>query len=164
MKSILILSIILVVSLVTVPAFAQIKGPSLNHPGIKWEWNIHAENYTFDVTTVSNYDMSNVTFNKANKELDFYGNSSYPDKIAEIEIPKNLIGGNLTVMQDGKQLPAIVVPGTDSNTIMLKFNQTGLTKTSVIGTTYLPEFSSIVPVVMALSVMMVLVVPRIRKF
>lgn len=164
MKSILILSIILVVSLVTVPAFAQVDSKALDHPGIKWDWKIRAENYTFDVTTVSNYDMSNVTFNKANKELDFYGNSSYAGNIAEIDIPKNLIGGNLTVIQDDKPLSAIVIPGTDSNTIMLKFNQTGPTKTSVIGTTYLPEFSSVVSIVMALSIAMMLVVPRIRKF
>jgi hypothetical protein len=149
---------------VTVPAFAQVQSKALNHPGIKWEWKINAENYTFDVTTVSNYDMSKVTFNKENKELDFYGNSSYTGNIAEIEIPKNLIGGNLTVMQDGKQLPAIVVPGTDSNTIMIKFNQTGPTTTSVIGTTYLPEFSTVAPLVMVLSIILILVVPRIRKF
>lgn len=149
------------------PAFAQqVSIPKgLDHPGIKWDWKISAENYTFHVTTVSNYDMSNVSFNKQNKELDFLGNSSYANKIAEIEIPTNLIGGNLTVLQDGKPMPsAIVIPGTDSSTIMLKFNQTGVVKTSVIGTTYLPEFSSIVPVVMVLSVLMILVVPRIRKF
>jgi hypothetical protein len=149
-----------------VPAFAQqvIAPKNLNHPGIKWDWKINAENYTFHVTTVSNYDMSNVTFNKANKELVFTGNSSYADKIAEIEIPTNLIGGNITVTQDGKPISAIVIPGTDSSTIMLKFNQTGVTKTSIMGTTYLPEFSSVVPLVMVLSITMVLLVPRLKKF
>jgi len=165
LKSILILSVILAaLGMVTVPVFAQevVTGKQLDHPGIKWTWKIHAENYTFDVVTVSNYDMSNVTFNKQNKELDFLGNSSYPDKVAEIDIPKNLIGGNLTVLQDGKPISAIVAPGTDSNTVMLKFNQTGAVKTSVIGTTYLPEFSSIVPLVMVLAVSMMLIVPRLK--
>lgn len=150
--------------MVTVPAFAQsvITGRELNHPGLKWNWKIYAANYTFNVVTVSNYDISNVTFNKQNKELDFYGNSSYADKIAEIDIPKNLIGGNLTVLQDGKPTSAIVAPGTDTNTVMLKFNQTGAVKTSVIGTTYLPEFSSIVPLVMISAIAMVLLVPRLK--
>lgn len=146
------------------PAFAQVTSKALDHPGIKWNWAIKAENYTFDVVTVSNYDISNVTFNKANKELVFTGNSSYADKIAEIEIPANLIGGNLTVTQDGKPLQAIVIPGTNSSTVMIKMNQTGTIHTSVIGTTYLPEFSTIVPLVMAMSVAMVLLVPRFRKF
>lgn len=154
----------MVLSLLAAPAFAQVTSKALDHPGIKWNWTIKAENYTFDVITISNYDISNVTFNKAGKELVFAGNSSYADKIAEIEIPSNLIGGNLTVMQDGKQVEAIVIPGTNSSTIMLHLNQTGAIHTSIIGTTYLPEFSNIVPLVMVMSIAMVLLVPRFRKF
>ena len=149
----------------SVPAFAQqITAPAgLNHPGIKWDWQISAGNYTFDVVTVSNYDMKNVTFNQINKELIFTGNSTHDENIAEIEIPRNLIGGNLTVSQNEKLIPAIVISGTNSSTIMLKFNQTGLTKTSVMGTTYLPEFSSIVSLVMVLSIVMVLFTTRLQK-
>jgi len=148
-----------------VPAFAQqIPSPKgLNHPGIKWDWQIKAENYTFDVVTVSNYDMENVTFNKVSKELIFTGNSTHDGNIAEIEIPRNLIGGNLTISQDGKPLSMVIIPGTDSSTVMLKFNQTGLTKTSVVGTTYLPEFSSIAPLVMVISVVIVLFTTQLRK-
>lgn len=148
------------------PAYAQqtIRAENFNHPGIKWDWKINAESYTFHVTTVSNYDMSNVTFNKAYKELVFTGNSTHDGNIAEIEIPTNLIGGNLTVSQNGKLIPAIVIPGTDSSTIMLKFNQTGVVNTNVFGTTYLPEFSTVASLVMMLSIAMVLFVPKLRKF
>jgi hypothetical protein len=149
-----------------VPAFAQqISAPKdLDHPGIKWDWKIKAENYTFDVITVSNYDMQNVAFNKTTNELIFTGNSTHGGNIAEIEIPSNLIGGKLTTSQDGRPLSAIVIPGTNSSTLMLTFNQTGLTTTSVVGTTYLPEFSSIAPLVMVLSVVMVLFTTRLKKF
>ncbi|MDE1727590.1 MAG: hypothetical protein KGI02_01445 [Thaumarchaeota archaeon] len=151
--------------MLTVPAFAQISVPkSLDHPGIKWDWKIKAENYTFDVITVSNYEMQNVTFNEMNKELVFLGNSTHDGNIAEIQIPTNLIGGKLTVTQDGKPVPSIVIPGTDSSTVMLKFNQTGTTNTSIIGTTYLPEFSNVALLVMVLSISMVLLIPRIKKF
>jgi hypothetical protein len=149
----------------SVPAFATtIPAPNgLDHPGIKWDWKIKAENYTFDVATVSNYDMQNVTFNKINKELIFTGNSTHDGNIAEIEIPQNLIGGTLTVSQAGKPISAIIIPGTNSSTVMLKFNQTGLTATSIVGTTYLPEFSSIAPLVMVLSIVIVLFTTRLRK-
>ena len=151
--------------MLTVPAFAQISIPkTLDHPGIKWDWKIKAENYTFDVITVSNYDMQNVTFNEMNKELVFLGNSTHTGNIAEIQIPTNLIGGKLTVTQDEKPISSIVIPGTDSSTIMLKFNQTGVTNTSIIGTTYLPEFSNVALLVMVLSISMVLLIPRIKKF
>ena len=166
MRTKIFLSGIILLGLLSAPAFAQtVQAPKgLDYPGIKWDWNIKAENYTFDVVSVSNYDMKNVTFNKVNKELVFSGNSSHSENIAEIEIPSNLIGGDLTVMQDGKPIPAIVIPGTNSSTIMLKFNQTGLSITSVMGTTYLPEFSSVVPLVMMLSITMVLFTLRLGKF
>jgi len=156
----------MLLGIISAPAFAQtIHAPKdLDHPGIKWEWNIKAESYTFDVTTVSNYEMKNVTFNKVNKELIFTGNSTHSENIAEIEIPHNLIGGNLTVTQDGKPISAIVIPGTNSSTIMLKFNQTGPSTTSVIGTTYLPEFSSAAPLVMILSITMVIFTLKMKKF
>ena len=152
--------------MLTVPVFAQeVSVPkNLDHPGIKWDWKIKAENYTFDVITVSNYDLQNVTFNEMNKELVFLGNSTHTGNIAEIQIPTNLIGGKLTVAQDGKPISAIIVNGSDSSTIMLKFNQTGVTNTSVIGTTYLPEFSNVVLLVMVLSISMVLLIPKIGKF
>ena len=166
MRTQILLSCVILLGLLAVPAFAQqVTAPkNLDHPGIKWDWKIKAENYTFDVSTVSNYDMKNVTFNQINKELVFTGNSTHDGNIAEIEIPTNLIGGNLTVVQDGKPVSAIVIPGTSSSTIMLKFNQTGTTDTSVFGTTYLPEFSSVALLVMILSVTMVLVIPRLGKF
>lgn len=155
----------ILLGLLSAPAFAQqVKAPSLDHPGIKWEWKIKAENYTFNVITVSNYDVKNVTFNKANKELIFAGNSTHDRNIAEIEIPRNLIGGNLTVMQDGKVLSPIIIAGTNSSTIMLKFNQTGTTNTSIVGTTYLPEFSNVTSLVMVLSIVMVLFTLRLKKF
>jgi hypothetical protein len=166
LRSQILLSCVILLGLLTVPAFAQqVTAPkNLDHPGIKWDWKIKAENYTFDVATVSNYDMKNVTFNKINKELIFTGNSTHDGNIAEIDIPTNLIGGNLTVVQNGKPVSAIVIPGTDSSTIMLKFNQTGTLDTNVFGTTYLPEFSSVTLFVMVLSVTMVLFIPRLGKF
>lgn len=166
MRSQILLSCVILLGLLSVPAFAQqVTAPkNLDHPGIKWDWKIKAENYTFDVSTVSNYDMKNVTFDKINKELVFTGNSTHDGNIAEIDIPNNLIGGNLTVVQNGKPVSAIVIPGTDSSTIMLKFNQTGTMDTSVFGTTYLPEFSSVALLVMVLSIAMVLFIPRLGRF
>jgi hypothetical protein len=149
----------MILGLLSAPAFAD-----LNHTGIKWEWKIKAANYTYIVTTVSNYDMKNVTLNSDNKELIFTGNSTHTDNIAEIEIPRNLIGGSLTVTQDGKQISPIVINGTDSSTIMLKFNQTGTTTTNVLGTTYLPEFGGIITLVMVISIGMVIFTLKTRKF
>jgi len=87
-----VLSSVILLGFLSSPAFAQ--EPTISsgpHMGIKWDWKINAENYTFHVITVSNYDMNNVTFNKINKELVFTSNSTHDGNIAEIEIPTNLI-------------------------------------------------------------------------
>ena len=62
MRTQILLSCVILLGLLAVPAFAQqVTAPkNLDHPGIKWDWKIKAENYTFDVSTVSNYDMKNV--------------------------------------------------------------------------------------------------------
>jgi len=155
----IIISCVLILGLLSAPAFAD-----LSYPGIKWEWKINAANYTYIVTTVSNYDMKNVTLNSVNKELIFTGNSTHTDNIAEIEIPSNLIGGSLTVTQNGKQISPIVINGTGSSTIMLKFNQTGITTTNVLGTTYLPEFGGVSALILIMSIGIVIFTLKIRKF
>ena len=154
----IILACIIILGFLSAPAFAD-----LDRPGIKWEWKIKAANYTYIVTTVSNYDMKNVTLNSDNKELIFTGNSTYTDNIAEIEIPHGLIGGSLTVTQDGKQILPIIINGTDSSTIMLKFNQTGMSTTNVLGTTFLPEFGGISTLVMVISIGMVIFTLKTRN-
>ena len=159
MKIEIILSCVIVLGLLSVPAFADI-----DHPGIKWTWKINAGNYTYIVTTVSNYDMKNVVLNSDNKELIFTGNSTHADNIAEIEIPSNLVGGSLTVTQEGKPISPIIINGTGSSTIMLKFNQTGITTTSVIGTTYLPEFGGISTLVLIMSIGIVVFTLKTKKF
>ena len=159
MKIEIIISCVLILGLLSAPAFAD-----LSYPGIKWAWKINAANYTYIVTTVSNYDVKNVTLNSDDKELIFTGNSTHTDNISEIEIPHNLIGGSLTVTQNGKQISPIIINGTDSSTIMLKFNQTGITTTNVLGTTYLPEFGGISALVMVISIGMAIFTLKIRKF
>ena len=154
MKTIFILSLVLILGLFSFPAFAanfDMSKLNLNHPGIRWAWKINADQYTFIVNTTSNFDMQNVTFNKDTKTLTFLGNSPHTGNIAEIEIPSNLVGGNYTIYHNGAQISPIVLKNGNLTTVILNFNDTGNTTTNVVGTTYLPEFAGIAPVIMAIS-------------
>jgi len=161
----LTLVLVLVVSsvLFSTEAFAQLQFKNLNHPGIRWAWPIKASQYVFIVNTTSNYDMQNVTFNNNTKTLSFFGNSSHTGNIAEIEIPTNLIGGNYTVYQNGTQLSPIVLKNANLTTVILKFNQSGKVETNITGTTYLPEFSGIAPMIMVASFGILFLTMRYRK-
>jgi len=168
LKSVVILSSILILGLLLGHAFGEQtitpKNLTLDYPGIKWNWKIKADNYTFVVDTISNYDVKNVTLNKSNKELIFTGISDHTGNIAEIEIPRDLIGGNLTVFQNSKQIFPLIINSGSNSLVVLKFNETGDSTTNIIGTTYLPEFANIAPVVMMISFIIVFLTLRIRKF
>ena len=166
MKSSIALSSIIILGLLSTPAFAvsiDFSHMGLNHPGIRWAWKINAEQYTFVVNTTSNYDMQNVVFNKDTKTLTFLGNSPHNGNIAEIEIPSNLIGGNYTVYQNGTQIYPIVLKNGNLTTVILNFNGTGNSTTNVVGTTYLPEFGEIAPVIMSISFVILFLTIRYRK-
>ncbi|MEO9277612.1 MAG: hypothetical protein ABI340_07540 [Nitrososphaera sp.] len=160
MKSVLVLLSLLISGLLFVQAYGQTPAVpqhmALDHPGIKWNWKIKADDYNFVVTTVSNYDMKNVTLNKDNKELIFEGNSAHDGNIAEIQIPHDLINGNLTVIQNGQQISALIINSGNSSLVVLKFNQTGDITTNIMGTTYLPEFSGMAELVMMTSIVIVM--------
>ena len=166
MKAILVLSFVLVLGMFCVPAFAanmNFTGMNLNHPGIRWAWKINADPYIFIVNTTSNFDMQNVAFNKDTKTLTFLGNSHHTGNIAEIEIPSNLIGGNYTIYHKGAQISPIVLKNGNLTTVILNFNDTGNSTTNVVGTTYLPEFAGVAPLVMIISFVALFITFRMRK-
>ncbi len=149
--------------LFSVQALGQVQFHGLDHPGLKWGWPIKADQYTFTVNTTANYNVQNVTFNKDTKTLTFLGNSTHTGNIAEIEIPSNLIGGNYTVYQDGKQVSPIILKNGNLTTVILKFNDSGNIKTDIAGTTYMPEFSGIVPAIMLASFGILFLTLRYRR-
>ena len=166
MRTILVIPFVLILGMVTLPAFAanfDMSGLNLNHPGIRWAWKINADQYTFLVNTTSNYDMQNVTFNKDTKTLTFLGNSPHTGNIAEIEIPSNLVGGDYTVYHNGTQISPIILKNGNLTTVILNFNDTGKSTTDVVGTTYLPEFAGVAPVIMAISFVILFLTVRYRK-
>ena len=164
MKIVLILSLVLVLGSFSVQAFAlDFNFQGLNHPGIRWAWKIPADQYVFTVNTTSNFDMQNVVFNKDTKTLTFLGTSPHTGNIAEIEIPSNLVGGNYTIYHNGAQISPIVLKNGNLTTVILNFNDTGNSTTNVMGTTYLPEFGGIAPIIMAISFVILFLTFRYRK-
>lgn len=158
--------LVLVVSFLSFSEHAwgqQIQLKGFNHMGFRWGWPIHTSQYTFMVNTTANYDVQNVTFNKETKTLTFLGNSSHTGNIVEIEIPVNLIGGNYTVYQEGKQTLPIILKNGNLTTVILKFNDSGNVKTDIVGTTYLPEFSGITETVLLASFVGLFLTFRYRK-
>jgi len=102
------------------------------------EWN--GETYHISIRSISS--DHNLTFSQPNKEVTF--NIRGPegiDGICTVAIPVELLGGNFTVIFDGK--PLDYEYSQNSTHAFIDFEYTpGLHEVNVVGTTVIPEFSS----------------------
>jgi len=77
-------------------------------------------------------------------------------------IPANLINGNFTFFLNDQEFFPVVKYGEEISFITVEFEGDGRHKLEIIGTTYLPEFSEIAPLVLATSLLGILLVTRKR--
>lgn len=137
---------------------------ALDHPGLQKDWDVVTDNYTFHLVTVSNFDMTNLTFNKENKEIIIDVDTPHDGNLAEIQIPHNLIAGNLTTFVNGTQIYPKIQQDDRISFLTLVFDNKGVNTVNIIGTTYLPEFSNIVSLVTIIAFITMIISTLVRKF
>ncbi len=153
------LSVILL--LLVIPcAFGQIS----DRTGLKQDFTIETGGYAFPVDVTSNFNVEDIEFSSDDKQLTFYFTSGLENNLAEIQIPKNLINGNFTFLLNDQEIFPIVKTSEKISFITLEFNGTGKNKLEIIGTTYLPEFSEIVPLILFTSLIVTIFARKIQKF
>ena len=132
--------------------------------GLKKDFTIETSGYDFEVDTVSNFNIQDVQFNRDDKKLTFNINSELVNNFAEIQIPVNLINGNLTVFVNGHEIFPEIRKNDKISFIVLEFEGSGTNTLEIIGTTYLPEFSSVVIIVMGTAFTITTLSRKFRKF
>ena len=110
--------------------------------GLKKDFTIETSGYDFKVESVANFEINDVKFIRDDKKLSFDITSSLENNFAEIQVPINLIDGDLTVFVNGQEIFPQIRKNDKISFIVLEFNGTGHNAMEIIGTTYLPEFSS----------------------
>ena len=140
MKILLIVSIVLF--FVITPAYGQALSDAT---GLVNRLDIQTGGHSFEVKTVSNFDISTFEFDKDEKKLTLNIISGLENNLGEVIIPKNLLSGNLTFyINDQEYLPEI-----NSNEkisfITLNFTGSGENKLEIVGTTYLSGLTEIYP-------------------
>ena len=104
MKSILVLSIVLF--FVVAPAFAQM--PLSDATGFINRLNVETSGHVFEIKLVSNFDLTDYTFEKDNQELIIYVESGLENNLGEIMIPTTLLNGNfMFILNDQEFFPKI---------------------------------------------------------
>ena len=140
--------------------------------GLKFVFPVETGGYHFDVEIVGNFDVTKMDFDKDRKMITFYMNNSLNENLTEMIIPINLINGEFTFylykQHEGSWLPGVeVFPRVQMNDkisfIFLEFEGEGKHKLEVIGTTYLPEFAEVAPLVLASSMIGLILLKRFKK-
>lgn len=155
-----LLAIVIVSVVFLPPAYGAISEKT----GLKKDFTIETSGYDFEVETVSNFNIQDVQFNRDDKKLTFNINSELVNNFAEIQIPVNLINGNLTVFVNGHEIFPEIRKNDKISFIVLEFEGSGTNTLEIIGTTYLPEFSSAAIIVMGTAFTIITLSRKFRKF
>lgn len=130
MKSILFVLLLL---LVITPAFAQLS----DRTGLVNRLEVKTGGHSFEVQTVSNFDISNYEFDDDQKRLTLYITSGLENNLGELYIPQNLLSGNFTFYINGQEYHPNVKINNKISFITLNFTGSGDSKIEIIGTNYL---------------------------
>ncbi len=151
--------LIILLSFIISPVFGQESNPT----GFKENFKIETGGYDFTVETVSSFDVDEIEFSSDDKRLTFYFTSGIKNNLAEIQVPKNLINGNFTFFLNDQEIFPIVKTNEKISFITLEFEGDGSYTLDIIGTTYLPEFAQLSPMILIISLIGIIFGLKIKK-
>jgi len=132
--------------------------------GLKHTFIVQTGGYDFPVEATGNLDVKDLSFDKDMKTITLYLDSSLDYNLLEILIPKNLINGEFTFLLDNSEIFPRVNIDDNYSFITIEFEGTGKHTLDIIGTTYLPEFADVAPIVLATSLIAIIVIlKRFKK-
>jgi hypothetical protein len=132
--------------------------------GMKHTFVVQTGGYDFPVEVTGNLDVKDLSFDKDMKTITLHIDSSLDHNLLEILIPKNLINGEFTFLLDDSEEFPLVSMDNDNSFVTIEFEGIGEHTLEIIGTTYLPEFAEVAPIVLATSLIGIIVIlKRFKK-
>ena len=119
--------------LVFTPAFGAISDAT----GLVNRFDIETGGYVFEITTTSNFDVSEIDFDKDQKKLTLHIVSSLENNLGELIIPRDLLSGNFTFFLNGQEYFPVVKSNDRIAFITMNFTGSGNNKVDVFATNYL---------------------------
>ena len=119
--------------LVFTPAFGAISDAT----GLVNRFDIETGGHVFEITTTSNFDVSQIDFDKDQKKLTLHIVSSLENNLGELIIPRDLLSGNFTFNLNGREYFPVVKSNDKIAFITLNFTGSGNNKVDVFATNYL---------------------------
>ena len=119
--------------LVFIPAFGAISDAT----GLVNRFDIETGGHLFEITTTSNFDVSEIDFDKDQKKLTLHIVSSLENNLGELIIPRDLLSGNFTFNLNGQEYFPVVKSNDKIAFITMNFTGSGNNQVDVFATNYL---------------------------
>ena len=117
-------------------------GPFLSDAtGLANRFDVHIGEHTFEVETVSNFDIHNFEFDGDEEKLTLYISSGLENNLGEIIIPHDLLEGNLTFYLNDQEYFPKVNSNEKISFVTLNFTGSGDNKLEIFGTADLFELT-----------------------
>ena len=135
-----VIFILIVLFFVITPVSGQ---PLSDATGIINRLDVQTSGYTFEIKLTSNFDLTDYTFDKDEKQITLYFDSALENNLAEIIIPKDLLSGNFMFYLNDQEFLPRVESNKQISFITLNFTGSGTNVVKIIGSEYLVGLDSI---------------------
>ena len=125
--------------LVFTPAFGAISDAT----GLVNRFDIETGGHVFEITTTSNFDVSEIEFDMDQKKLTLHIVSSLENNLGEVIIPRGLLSGNFTFDLNGQEHFPKVKSNDKIAFITLNFTGSGNNQVDIFATNYLENLDEI---------------------
>jgi hypothetical protein len=99
--------------------------------------DVQTSGYAFEIKLTSNFDLTDYTFDKNEKQITLYFDSALENNLAEIIIPKDLLSGNFMFYLNDQEFSPRVESNEKISFITLNFTGSGTNVVKIIGSEFL---------------------------
>ena len=134
--------LLFVILFAVTPAYAQLLSDAT---GLAKKLDVETAGHTFEIETISNFDIKDFDFDKDEKKLTLYIVSGLENNLGEVILPKNFLSGNLTFHLNDQEFFPKVKSNNSVLFITLNFTGSGNNQVDIFATTYLDGITAITP-------------------
>ena len=122
-----------------------VSGQSLSDAtGLIDRLDVQTSGYAFEIKLTSNFDLTDYTFDKNEKQITLYFDSALENNLAEIIIPKDLLSGNFMFYLNDQEFLPRVESNEKISFITLNFTGSGSNVMKIIGSEHLVGLDPII--------------------
>jgi len=141
LKSIIL--ILVVLFFVITPASGQLLSDAT---GFINRLDVQTSGHIFELKLTSNFDLTDYSFDKDQKQILLYFDSELENNLAEIIMPQNLLSGNFTFYLNDQEFFPKIQSNEKIHFITLNFTGSGSNVIAISGSEYLSGLTEIVSI------------------